>query len=273
MRSLRYLFTASLMLSLLGIQATASAAPLVSPKEISQPNYAGYSWHPKKGFVTYSGSLWKIPKVDCSKAPTGSDGRHARAAVWVGLWGGPSTANAWLPQVGTVSRCQIDKSFPPAYVAFAQMYHNGGCKVAGDNGCKPQNLSMSVSPGDKMDGEVEYSGVGSGNHRGEYKFTYFLYDITTGMQDTGTLYTASSVLRSDVAYQGGAIVEDENGNGNPLAEFTSPITFTKVAVGNSSGALKSADTYLWKMTVGGKQLAKTGSFAHDQFQVTWQRWG
>ncbi len=188
MRRLGYLASALLPLCLLGLRASASATPLVAPKTVSQPNYAGYSWHPRKGFVTYAGALWTIPKVDCSKAPTGSDGRHARAAVWVGLWGGPSIKNAWLPQVGTVSHCQVDKNFPPAYIAFAQIFHHGGCKVAGDNGCKPQVLSIQVNPGDKMDGEVEYAGVGSGNHRGEYEFTYFIYDITTGKQDTGSCF-------------------------------------------------------------------------------------
>jgi hypothetical protein len=272
-----YLLVALISLCLLCTQASASATSLSTQQKESQPNYAGYSWHPGKGFVDYAAALWKVPKIDCAKAPTGNDGRHARAAVWVGLWGGPNTRAgikaSWLPQVGTVSFCQISKNFTPGYVAFAEIAHDGVCNVPGDNKCKEQTLSLSVHPGDQVDGDVEYSGVGTGVHAGEYEFDYFIYDINTGDQSSGLLYTASAVLRSAVAYQGGAIVEDQDGNGNPLAEFPAPITFTKVSVGNSSGELVKPTTYLWNMVVSGKQLAKTGVFKNDKFTVTWQRWG
>jgi hypothetical protein len=159
-----------------------------------QANWAGYSFHPQRGFAVWAGALWKVPKVFCAGAPTANDGRTARAAVWVGLWGGPNTkqgiGNAWLPQAGTVSHCQIARKFPPAYNASAQMYHAGGCNIPGDSSCYPQTLGLSVQYGDRMDGEVEYHFVGQGVHAGEYQFAYYIADITRGAQDSGILYTA-----------------------------------------------------------------------------------
>jgi hypothetical protein len=260
-------------------QSSTSPSPgPPAPGSIAQPNWAAYSWHPQAGYVTYAGALWKVPKVNCSNAPTATDGRHARAAVWVGLWGGPNANNglqdeksAWLPQVGTTSQCQIDKNFTPAYIAVAQMFHDGGCNVPGDNGCTPQTLSMNVNYNDSMDAEVEYGFTGTGIHAGEYKFNYFLYDITTGAQVTGSLYTATAVPMVDVAYQGGAAVEDYNSSGG-LAQFTTPIVFSKVTVGNSSGALTNPKVYRWDMVVSGRQLAKVSSFSNNSFTVAWKSW-
>lgn len=102
-------------------------------------------------------------------------------------------------------------------------------------------------------------------------FTYILYDITTGVQVTGTLYTAAAVPRVDVAYQGGAAVEDYAASGG-LAQFTTPVVFSQFAVGNSSGMLINPQVYRWDMTVSGTELASTGGFSNNSFTVTWKNW-
>ena len=172
---------------------------------------------------------------------------------------------------GTISHCQINKNVTPAYIAFAQMFHGTGCNVPDDNSCKPQTLSINVNYNDSIDAEVEYNFTGTGVHAGEYKFNYLLYDITTGAQVTGSLYTAVAVPMVNVAYQGGAAVEDEDDSG-ALAQFTTPITFSEVAVGNSSGALINPQIYRWDMVESRRQLAAVGSFSNGSFTVTWKNW-
>jgi hypothetical protein len=276
MKRCSYLLTALLSLFLLWSQTAASAAPLASPKTVSGPNYAGYSWHPTKGFVVWATSLWNVPKIDCDKAPNGNDARHARVAVWVGIWGGPNTnkalKNAWLPQVGTISNCQISKSVTPSYTAVAQMEHFGGCNVPGDAGCMPQTLSLQVRPEDLMNSQIAYEGAGTGIHAGEYKFAYVIIDERTGKSSSGVLYTAHAVLRSDVAYQGGAIVEDQDGYGNSLALFPTPIAIIAEAGGSDKETYTTSPTYLWNMVVSGNQLARTGPFKNHIFTVTWKHW-
>jgi len=257
-------------------QGESSPSPHSSVPATWQANWAGYSFHPSRGFVAWAGALWTVPKVSCTGAPTAEDGRTARVAVWVGLWGGPNTSqgigDAWLPQVGTASHCQISSGFTPAYNATAQMFHQGGCNVQGDNSCKPQTLGLSVQYGDRIDAEVEYHFVGQGQHGGEYQFEYYIADLTRGTQDNGILYTAPGVLRSEVEYQGGAIVEDNSDLGG-LAQFTTPVAFTKVSAGSTlGGTLPSPETIAWQMYISGHQLSELGPINNGNFQVTWKSW-
>ena len=152
------------------------------------------------------------------------------------------------------------------------MYHAGGCNIPGDSGCYSQTLGLSVQYGDRMDGEVEYHFVGQGVHAGEYQFAYYIADITRGTQDSGMLYTAPDVLRSEVEYQGGAIVEDYSDSGG-LAQFTTPVAFMKASAGGPrEGVLLNAQPFAWHMYISGHQLAELGSISDGHFQVRWARW-
>lgn len=257
-------------------RGASSASPSPSVPATWQANWAGYSLHPASGFVSWAGAVWTVPKVDCATAPTGDDSRTARAAVWVGLWGGPNTgqglADAWLPQVGTVSHCQVGQSVPPAYNATVQMFHVGGCDVPGDSGCTPQVIDLPVQYGDRIDAEVEYHGTGHGINAGEYAYQYFIADVTSGAQQSGVLYTGQAILRSQVEYQGGAIVEDNNDAGG-LAKFATPVSFTKFSAGDTAGnPIPESQAIGWHMYISGHELARLGSLNGGGFKVTWQSW-
>ena len=237
----------------------------------SVPNhlYAGYSLLAGgSGAFRLANATWKVPSISPVQC-YGNLFADPRAAVWVGLWGSsPSSKNAWLPQVGTVSVCNVDKPSGrnyhagPNYWAVWEMETNdssGGAvqgKVKYGNG-QQKISSMTIEPGDTMNGTVEYEGtLGS-----DLVFNFHLIDSTRtkpGAPDefSITVTTDKPVKFRDIMAQGGAVVEPECNNG--LAKFSS-IPFSNVQLESLNIPPTGESLLKWTMTGSdGSTLAQPG---------------
>ena len=231
------------------VYATTASSP--PPKPTTQPNfnYAGYSVYAKNsGLLTFASANWTLPKVDCSKYAYHDT---PRTAVWVGLWGTKASADdgtAWLPQIGTISWCNFslytNAHLPGAhYAAFWEMA--SGDKEPGNS---PQDIAMSLHPGDKMSASVEFDGAGPG---GTWEFRLALFDVTDNQSQPGSAVfdqvedTTGPIAAANldtILHQGGAVVEGMvplHSYPNGLAEFSTPVHITNLQVGSDfTGNLK-----------------------------------
>jgi hypothetical protein len=241
--------------------------------------YAGYSAHPSHGTVSFAQANWTVPAITSCK-DTNVLRYEAQVAVWAGLWGDiqGGNANAWLPQVGTVSGCtRIYKAQQNNYAAVVEIYnakHNA-------KGFIPlfTNSNGSINAGDHMYAHIEYIGLGVGSHAGQLKFWYYVSDLTTSTSASGYLYTTISGVRvADAAYQGGIIVERvvDSGVSGDLPKFAK-INISNIYVGQNPFNPGTAWTvYRWDLKQPGKVYATTGPInnfpiprAQGRFSVSW----
>jgi hypothetical protein len=212
-------------------------------------NYAGYTLSAGgNGAFGLVQATWIVPSISLLSCGTLNGGPRfisPRAAPWVGLWGTIDSIKhntAWLPQIGTISSCNVGPNGPNLgrnYFAFWEMFTNvkgGGAKGFGQ---KPQPIrSMTIKPGDKMTGVVEFEGT-SGS---DLVFALQLFDVTRGKpgapdQFSIRVTTTKPVKFSDIMAQGGAVVEPTNNCEKGLAQFNS-IPFSNVQVVPLSGSLQ-----------------------------------
>jgi len=215
-------------------------APGVKGRCILNDTYSGYSAELPDGYwVLGVTGTWVVPKI--STCPSGILNDHPRAAVWVGEWGSwadlrlkseGGREDAWLPQIGTVSRCFNGKAtYSVAWEMASEPGYGNAAQLRmdcpGDKVYKlcayanyPHNPSknMAISPGDQILASV---GIITGNHpqppagRQVRKFQIYLDDETTGVIAVGYMKTAKSngkttqVSLDAIVKQGGVIVEDE----------------------------------------------------------------
>ncbi|HEU5386243.1 MAG TPA: G1 family glutamic endopeptidase [Streptosporangiaceae bacterium] len=212
--------------------------------------FSGYSACARgNGLLTIVQATWIVPKVSCPALVN-----YPRAAVWVGLWGSmPSVANgtAWLPQIGTASQCNRDINGNPVPGTFYFPVWEMETFIKGQ-GNTPQGItSMTINPGDKMVGSVEYEGPDKSNFQ---HFSLVLDDVTVNAKKPGsdevTIRTATTEPVKDLStilQQGGAVVEGATslktklGNvwANGLAQFKTPIPLTHVQVGSAFAGSRS----------------------------------
>lgn len=234
--------------------------------------YSGYSAQLPSGVwpLGITGT-WTVPKVSCPQGVAGALNDKPRTAVWVGQWGSMedifpakgSTADAWLPQIGTASRCSFGKAIYSIAWEMAtdqSQYGNAAQDTLACPGNKiyklcayasisyPKNPSdkMTINPGDRIRASV---GIETGNQlepsakAAPRKFDIYLDDETTGVIADGYMVTAEGTKQvpvnlSKIIQQSGVVVEDEpgcdlskplcGGEGptfNGLAKFT-PIKIT-----------------------------------------------
>jgi hypothetical protein len=203
-------------------------------------NYSGYSVYAKNsGLFTIATANWTLPKVNCSKYQIHDT---PRTAVWVGLWGSQKSIDdgtAWLPQTGTISWCNYslytNLQLPGAhYAAFWEI-------ASGDkeHGNSPQDIPMSLHPGDEMSASVEFDGAGPG---GTWEFRLTLFDVTDNQGQPGSAVfdqvedTPGPIAAANldtILQQGGAVVESmppSHSYPNGLAEFSTPVHITNMQV-------------------------------------------
>jgi hypothetical protein len=252
-----------------------------------QPNYdyAGWSVHPPAGLVHSVQAQWKVPAVTCGATAT-KPWYLSRAAVWAGMWGplsGLSTMD-WLPQAGTVSLCKFGQ---PKYLAFYQLFHNGG---AG-----PVVVDLPVQVNDTIVAVLIYAGI---NSKKQLLFRYRLTDLSRhDASIAGSMPpTTAGVPLADGAFQGGVIIEhqpptqvcvitnpltgkcEKTVTGAGLSRFASPISITEPATlinGQPLPAYSGYDTlYRWDMISAppSHKLATTGLITSQGFSVTWQNY-
>jgi hypothetical protein len=231
--------------------------------------YAGYSAVAGgKGTFGLVEATWVVPSISLPSCADLSNARinAPRAAAWVGLWGTNDSINnltAWLPQIGTVSSCNVGPNGPNLgrnYFAFWEMFTSvsgGGAKNFGSG--RQVIKSMTVKPGDKMTGAVEYAGK-SGS---DLAFRLTLFDVTRtkpGSPDqfTITVTTTKPVDFGNIMQQGGAVVEGDCKYG--LAKFTSvPFTDVQAVPWNGSPTPAGMSLSRWTMAgTKGKTLAQAG---------------
>lgn len=247
----------------------------------SVPNYsyAGYTLLAGgSGAFRLAEATWVVPSIPvlyCLAHP----GAYPRVAPWVGLWGTNDSINkgtAWLPQIGTVSRC--NSGFPgPHYLAFWEMFtgvKGGGAK---GYGAGPQIIrSMTIKAGDTMNGGVEYEGtLGS-----DLVYKFQLIDVTRtkpGAPDefSKTVTTTKPVKFRDIMAQGGAVVEPECNHG--LAKFTT-VPFSDVQLDWLNVSPTGVSLQKWTMIGSdGSTLAQPGSVSGFpgslHYTVTYKRSG
>jgi hypothetical protein len=264
----------------------------------AQQRWVGVSAYPNSGYVTDVEGSWIVPKVSCGAGP------NARAAVWVGMWGGITSIEdniAWLPQIGTDSQCINGKAY---YLLAWEMKSDvtGGGNDAQDGYecdsyyCVKGNLPTGkdpfggsgkvafVHPGDAISASV-FNEDSSGSGVANRTFYISLSDNTTSHYAAGTIKTNLTVPLANIARQAGVIVESNTNIINlfgiikipvfeGLAKFA-PLSIGPVYVYGGSGG----DSFFrWPMQSGSDQLANPGfpgilaykpSFVYD-YTVTWQ---
>jgi hypothetical protein len=239
-------------------------------------DYAGYSAQPSRGTVSFALATWSVPPASCDPSQRVN---KSQVAVWVGLWGPSSTlATDWLPQAGTVSQCAEAFGLPVStYTAVYQMFY--GPKA---HGFTPL---FDVNAGDTMFAQVEPAGMGSGPHKGELRFWWYVGDQTTGtFAEAGRegqpyLYTDPGVPLYKAATQGGAIVErvdkdKKAGVSGDLPQFPA-ITISHIGVGEDTTTPIYWTGYQWRMD----RYAQTGPASafpvpegHGEFAVYWSHY-
>jgi hypothetical protein len=276
MRTIGYLIAAAVaaVSALLAVPASAATAAKITP--IPNFTYSGWSVHPQFGQAWEAAAHWTVPAVTCDTTPLSRPWVQSRAAVWVGTWGKPSDANAWLPQVGTVSQC--DNGGKTYYKAVYQMERNGGPP--------PTTLPMTIKPGDQIYAYILFDGYSSG----EIRFQYWIQDLSQKTQKSGLIYTAKGVSTTAAMWEGGVIVETQPDGSigilpdGGLAKFK-PITFTTAevngtAIQNFPGICTNVNgpcsVYRWDLDTPNnvkKPLATVGPRGTSgKFIVTWDNY-
>jgi hypothetical protein len=225
--------------------------------------YAGYTAVAGgNGAFGLVAATWVVPQLSFTQC-WGHVTRAPRAAAWVGLWGTSDSIRnntAWLPQIGTVSSCNVGPKGPNLgrnYFAFWEMFtgvNGGGAKSYGA-GVQPIT-SMTVKSGDKMTGVVEYEKGKSGSN---LVFKLQLFDVTRtkpGAPDqfSITVTTTKPVKFSNIMNQGGAVMEPDCRFG--LAKFTS-VPFTDVQAVPWNGTPQPTGMSLNRWTMTGSDKKKT----------------
>jgi hypothetical protein len=204
--------------------------------------YAGYTAEAAgaevgaKGAFGLVAATWVVPQLSFTQC-WGHVNRAPRAAAWVGLWGSNGSIKqgaAWLPQIGTVSSCNVGPKGPNLgrnYWAFWEMFtgaKHGGAK--GYGAAVQPITSMTIKPGDTMNGDVEFEGTSGSD------LVYNLQLIDTTRTKPGSpdqfsikVTTTMPVAFSNIMAQGGAVVEGDCTYG--LAQFSS-VPFTNVQAVN-----------------------------------------
>lgn len=152
---------------------TAALGTGVAQGATVSANWAGYVALPATSagspFTSVSGT-WQQPKATCSA------GRQTYSAVWVGLGGYNTGANA-LEQIGADADCSSSGS--ATYKTWYELLP-----------AAPVNLTMKAHPGDEMSASVTVKG---------HDVTLRIRDLTTGGRFTITK-RASSVDRSSAEW-------------------------------------------------------------------------
>ncbi|HEX4092158.1 MAG TPA: hypothetical protein VHZ33_25865 [Trebonia sp.] len=220
--------------------------------------YSGYTAQlPSGHWALGVTGTWIVPKISC---PGDILEGNPRTAVWVGQFGSwtdlvdksqKGKADAWLPQIGTLSRCLAGKAvYSIAWEMAADQtgYGNAAQDSLDCPGNKIYKLcsytdfpshpgkKMTIRPGDHVLASV---GILTGNQPAPgakaqpRKFQIYLDDMTTGVIADGSIETAKGaspvkVGLAQIIDQSGVIVEDEPGVPafNGLAKFDSPIRIT-----------------------------------------------
>ncbi|MGA2413073.1 MAG: G1 family glutamic endopeptidase [Candidatus Sulfotelmatobacter sp.] len=254
--------------------AQAPAAPTLSsdpqeifsivPRHFGPMRYAGerpsggvesYNWSgyavTGAAFTKATGS-WKEPKINCKKSP------NSYAAFWVGIDGYSSTT---VEQTGTLAVCAGTKV---SYYAWWEFYPTNDIQTIS---------TITVSPGDVISAEVEYSGS---------EFVLKITDVTTKKSFT-TKGTVSGAARSSAEWIAEA---PANSSGIlPLADFGTADfgdDYTKVKGSNdatdstASGAISAFGTDAESITMinqsSGKDEAVPSNLSTDgtSFTVAWK---
>jgi hypothetical protein len=267
--------------------APASASTSTIPTTtVSNPAYAGYGLYQNGGYITSVIAKWNVPTVRCSPPPTPPSGTTPTpmVAIWAGLWG--NSAAGWLPQVATISQCNVATPYSAAWELATNV--SGGYAVSyPTSGTSAQTISnFPIAAGDHMEGEVDYLGAYDVTYDGTtYKdvsgFELDLWDLSHPVTTGGPpehfymdIYTNKQVPEVDTDQLGGAILEDHNSDGG-LANFGSP----PLATGGGSATISivsltatgssSLSAYEFEMYVFGRELATTGPLSSSySFTVT-----
>jgi hypothetical protein len=205
-------------------------------------NWGGYAVT-GTDFTSAKGS-WTVPTVDCAKSP------NAWVSFWVGIDGWTSDT---VEQTGTSTWCNKTTA---TYFAWYEFYPAGSVEI-----------SMTVTPGDKMTAKITYSGS---------EFTAEITDETTG-KSFSTKASVPSAARSSAEW----VAEAPSGGQGilNLADFTSASfgtdgtnTATDSTKSGTIGAFGTDNTYQitqedWpEHYVESKSSGLTGG---SSFKVTW----
>lgn len=294
------------------IVAAALAGPLLAPAQMASAStpaiartvdssaWAGFSAIPVKGFIVDEEANWNVPKVTCPLS-------HPRADVWVGMWGSlksmalevgtgkrkhKHTPDAWVPQIGTDSSCNVGQaSYRLTWEMFSQVKGGGniqryGLDCPGDATYSLCGNLTSVSYNDAVNAAVYFEGPYT-TKPAKRTFEIRLTDLTTGDYASGTITTNKPVRIRNIAAQGGAIVENYPPCGlidvllthcaigpNGLAKFAGPVTIGSVStlVYRANPPLRY---YRWEMNLNGHMLAQDSQLAvvdkTMNYNVNWLR--
>ena len=205
------------------------------------------------------------------------------------------TPVAWLPQIGTDSRCDGAgvASYSLTWEMYSQVKGGGnrqhyGLDCPGDATYSLCGNLTSISPGDVVNAAVDFEGPYTAKTV-KRKFEIRLTDLTTGNFATGNIMTNKPVPIGNIAVQGGVIVENQPPCGlvdllllncsvatlgeNGLAHFANPITIGTVYT--SVRGTARLHYYRWLMTLNGHRLAQDSSLAivdgTMNYNVKWRR--
>jgi hypothetical protein len=217
------------------------------------------------------------------------------------MWGSLDSLGrktGWLPQIGTVSQCYGPiASYSLVWEMESQVKGGGnaiqyGLDCPGDKTYSVCGNLTSVSPGDVVNAAVNFEGPYTAKPV-KRKFEIRLTDLTTGDYAVGLIVTNKPVKIGQIAYQGGAIVEDGGPScgianiitgkclvhdKNGLAPFSDPITIGTVYTSVYRAPANTPLRYIkWVMRLqsNGHQLAQDSPLAivddTMNFTVTWLR--
>ena len=208
---------------------------------IANEHLSGYSVYPKSGTLKSVHAAWHVPAVACPAAG------QPRVVVWAGMWGAPASVQAGtaaLSRAGTESLCNNGQ------VSYSAVWEEGSGILGTDEEAESfQSLPLTISPGDSVAATIEYLGS---NSSGARELSLTLTDTSRGSTTAENVWT-SAVPLANVAYQGGAIIEDHNQYGG-LANFSqSPVAITDFTESGGSGGFAVFD---YELIVNGQLLAQ-----------------
>ena len=211
----------------------------------SSTNWAGYDIHGGKGKVSDVQGDWIVPKV-VGTCPAMTEA----ASFWIGIDGDGSNT---VEQIGTDTDCSGGS---PSYYAWYEFYPAASIPI-----------SMTVTPGDHMHGEVSYSTTTA-------KFTVTIQDLTAG-----TSFSHTKGLNNAKRYSAEWIAEAPSSGGIlPLTNFGS-VTFTNATATISGhthpigGFANFAITMVNQAGTANKAVPGALSTGGSGFVVTWRSAG
>ena len=236
------------------------------PTPLPYGNYAGYSAYPANGSVGKVQASWNVPNIGRLFHTTCPVIGFPRAGAWVGMWGGTSSINngtAYLPQIGTVSQCD---NFDPSYSAVWE--------IPGPHGNGVQTIrGMTIHANDKITASVAYLGT---SRHGVQEFELWINDTTDRQHWRHDESTSVAVPLSNIARQGGAVVEYEPGFLGGLARFSPSVDFTNVFVDPQKNASSTLHYYQYVMrwSKNGPALAMDSALTISNgamnYSITWK---